>query len=80
MSCLSTCIFPDRVPGYPITEAMIHDGPPHPSNEGYAHSKRMLELQSRLYRQAHGLDAVCVVPVRRGDAQRQPRRDAHVAS
>lgn len=33
VSCLSTCIFPDKTT-YPIDETMIHDGPPHPSNEG----------------------------------------------
>ena len=30
VSCLSTCIFPDKTT-YPIDETMIHDGaPPHP--------------------------------------------------
>ena len=32
VSCLSTCIFPDKTP-YPIDETMIHLGPPHSSNE-----------------------------------------------
>lgn len=36
VSCLSTCIFPDKTT-YPIDETMIHDGPPHPSNEGTVH-------------------------------------------
>ena len=27
--CLSTCIFPDKVDKYPITEKMLHLGPPH---------------------------------------------------
>ena len=35
VSCLSTCIFPDKTT-YPIDETMIHNGPPHLSNEGYA--------------------------------------------
>ena len=61
VSCLSTCIFPDATT-YPIDEGMIHNGPPHASNEGYSYAKRMLEVQSRLYRSAHGLDAVCIVP------------------
>jgi GDP-L-fucose synthase len=34
VSCLSTCIFPDKTT-YPIDETMIHNGPPHHSNEGY---------------------------------------------
>jgi len=48
VSCLSTCIFPDEVK-YPLNEDMIHLGPPHPSNEGYAYAKRMLDVESRLY-------------------------------
>ena len=32
ISCLSTCIFPDKTT-YPIDETMIHNGPPHFSNE-----------------------------------------------
>jgi GDP-L-fucose synthase len=32
VSCLSTCIFPDKTT-YPIDETMIHNGPPHFSNE-----------------------------------------------
>ena len=32
VSCLSTCIFPDKTT-YPIDETMVHLGPPHHSNE-----------------------------------------------
>ena len=32
VSCLSTCIFPDNTT-YPIDETMVHNGPPHVSNE-----------------------------------------------
>lgn len=32
VSCLSTCVFPDKTT-YPIDETMIHNGPPHSSNE-----------------------------------------------
>jgi GDP-L-fucose synthase len=37
ISCLSTCIFPDKTT-YPIDESAIHLGPPHPSNIGYDHT------------------------------------------
>ena len=30
VSCLSTCIFPDKT-SYPIDETMVHNGPPHDS-------------------------------------------------
>jgi GDP-L-fucose synthase len=38
ISCLSTCIFPDKTT-YPIDETMVHNGPPHFSNEAYAYGK-----------------------------------------
>jgi GDP-L-fucose synthase len=55
VSCLSTCIFPDKTT-YPIDETMIHNGPPHDSNFGYAHAKRLIDVQNKyvLYR-AHTL-------------------------
>ena len=61
VSCLSTCIFPDKTT-YPINEAMLHNGPPHTSNSGYAWAKRMLEVQSRLYREQFGRNYSCIIP------------------
>jgi len=61
VACLSTCIFPDKT-SYPIDETMLHDGPPHPSNEGYAYAKRMLEIHCRMYRENYGCNFVCVIP------------------
>lgn len=49
ISCLSTCIFPDQPPSYPITEEMIHQGPPHYSNNGYAYAKRNIDILNSLY-------------------------------
>lgn len=49
VSCLSTCIFPDKT-FYPIDETMVHNGPPHDSNFGYAYAKRMIDVQNRFYR------------------------------
>jgi len=59
--CLSTCVFPDGAP-LPLTEEIIHNGPPHHSNEGYSYAKRMLEVQTRLHRKFNGRDFVCVIP------------------
>ena len=62
VSMLSTCIFPDQT-SYPIDESMIHNGPPHNSNYGYAYSKRMIEVLSRLYNEKLGeVRFVCVIP------------------
>ena len=61
VSCLSTCIFPDATT-YPIDETMIHAGPPHPSNEGYAYAKRMVDVQNRMYAAQHGCKFTAVIP------------------
>ncbi|CAE8744004.1 unnamed protein product [Polarella glacialis] len=44
VSCLSTCIFPDKTT-YPIDETMLHDGPPHKSNLGYHEQRLVQELR-----------------------------------
>lgn len=63
VSVLSTCIYPDAsYVKYPLTEDQLHMGPPHSSNFGYAYAKRMLEVQSRAYRQQHGCNFISVIP------------------
>jgi GDP-L-fucose synthase len=61
VSCLSTCIFPDETT-YPIDETMIHNGPPHPSNEGYAYAKRLVDTMSRAYAEEYGCNFTSVIP------------------
>ncbi|NWU14765.1 FCL synthase, partial [Cephalopterus ornatus] len=61
VSCLSTCIFPDKTT-YPIDETMIHDGPPHGSNFGYSYAKRMIDVQNRGYSEQHGRRFTAVIP------------------
>jgi len=61
VSCLSTCIFPDKTT-YPIDETMIHNGPPHTSNEAYAYAKRMIDVQNRAYHQQYGHMYTSVIP------------------
>ena len=61
IACLSTCIFPDKT-SYPIDENMLHNGPPHDSNDAYAYAKRMLEIQCRMYRENCGCNFVCIIP------------------
>lgn len=48
ISCLSTCIFPDKGITYPLTSDQLHNGLPHGSNMGYAYSKRILHLAGYL--------------------------------
>lgn len=61
VSCLSTCIFPDKT-SYPINENMLHNGPPHHSNDAYAYAKRLLEIQSKAYQEQYDKDFICVIP------------------
>lgn len=61
VSCLSTCIFPDKTT-YPIDETMVHSGPPHPSNFGYSYAKRMIDVQNKAYHEQHGRKFTSVVP------------------
>ena len=61
VSCLSTCIFPDKTT-YPIDEKMLHNGPPHGSNDAYAYSKRMVEVLSKAYQEEYGDNFICVIP------------------
>ena len=61
VSFMSTCIFPDSCP-YPLSEASLHNGPPHPSNFGYAYAKRMLEVQSAAYRNEWNCNFIVAIP------------------
>ena len=60
--CLSSCIFPENPSKFPMDENMIHESPPHTSNEGYAYSKRMLEMQCRQHNKL-GYEFICLTPV-----------------
>jgi GDP-L-fucose synthase len=61
VSMLSTCIFPDKTT-YPIDETMLHDGPPHPSNEGYAYAKRLIDTMNRAYAEEYGCNFTSIIP------------------
>lgn len=61
ISILSTCIFPDNIE-YPINETKLHNGPPHSSNYAYAYSKRILDVQSQVYREQFNKDFICLIP------------------
>jgi GDP-L-fucose synthase len=61
ISFMSTCVFPDKCE-YPLNEKNLHQGPPHPSNFGYAFAKRMLDVQSRAYRKEYGCDYIVAIP------------------
>ncbi len=58
---LSTCIFPDKT-SYPIDEKMLHNGPPHYSNDAYAYAKRLMETHVNAYNEQYNTNFVCVIP------------------
>lgn len=62
LSFLSTCVFPKDI-DYPLTEDKMHDGAPHEAHYPYAYAKRMLDIQSRAYREQYGCDFISVIPV-----------------
>lgn len=61
ISLLSTCIYPDKVI-YPLTEEQIHNGVPHESNYAYAYAKRMLDIQSKIYRDQYKCNFISIIP------------------
>lgn len=63
VSLLSTCVYPDKASvTYPLTEEQLHQGPPHDSNFGYAYAKRMVEVQSRAFRQQYNRNFTTAIP------------------
>ncbi|GAA5910091.1 GDP-L-fucose synthase family protein [Sporobolomyces salmoneus] len=61
ISCLSTCVFPDKVT-YPIDESHVHLGPPHESNFGYAHGKRLVDVYNHAYNEEFGCNFTSAIP------------------
>jgi len=61
VSLLSTCVYPNKVT-YPLTENQFHNGEPHSSNFGYAYAKRMLDVQSRAYREQYDCNFITAIP------------------
>jgi len=78
ISCLSTCIFPDKTT-YPINESMLHNGPPHNSNDAYAYAKRLLEIHSKAYQEQYNDNFVCIIPTNiYGENDNYSLEDGHV--
>ena len=41
---------------------MLHNGPPHFSNDAYAYAKRMLEIHCKAYQEQHSCNFISVIP------------------
>ena len=46
---LSTCIYPNTVPNYPMTEEDLFNGPPAETNHAYAYAKRVMAVHINAY-------------------------------
>lgn len=58
----STCIFPDTVEKYPMTEEDIFNGAPTPTNFEYAYSKRCMIAQIEAYNRQYGTQYCYITP------------------
>jgi len=59
---LSTCIYPDVVENYPMTESDLFLGPPTKSNFSYGYAKRCLAVQIDAYNQQYGTKYNYLIP------------------
>jgi len=59
---LSTCIYPDVVENYPMTEDMLHQGPPTPTNFSYGYAKRCMAVQIDACNKQYGTNYQYLTP------------------
>ena len=61
VGCLSTCVYPAETK-YPIVEEYLHQGPPDQSNEGYAYSKRILDVHLKACNKQFNTEYISILP------------------
>lgn len=59
---LSTCIYPDVAESYPMSESMLHLGPPTPTNFSYGYAKRCLAVQIDACNKEYGTNYQYLTP------------------
>jgi GDP-L-fucose synthase len=52
----SGCVYPDFGDSRPVSEDQIWNGPPHPSEDSYGHSKRLMLAQLNAAKEQYGLN------------------------
>ena len=62
LAILSTCIYPDTVDNYPMTEQDVHRGPPAIANFSYAYTKRCMAVQIDAYNKQDNLGYNYLIP------------------
>lgn len=61
INTLSSCVFGNDLK-YPLTSTQMYDKKPDSSNEGYSHSKRLLDTGSKLLSRCSELEVVNIIP------------------
>tara|TARA_R110000796_G_scaffold11940_2_gene39937 strand:- start:959 stop:1846 length:888 start_codon:yes stop_codon:yes gene_type:complete len=59
---LSTCVYPDKIKNYPMTEKDMFLGPPTPTNFSYGYAKRCLAVQIEAYNKQYGTKYNYLIP------------------
>lgn len=62
LGVLSTCIYPNNVTTFPITEDALHLGAPHPALMSYAYAKRSHAVQLDAYKERYGVNYNYLIP------------------
>jgi len=62
LAILSTCMYPDVVENYPMTEEDVHLGPPAQANFSYAYTKRCMAVQIEAYKKQDELNYNYLIP------------------
>ncbi len=59
---LSTCIYPDVADSYPMSESVMHNGPPTKTNFSYAYAKRSMAVHIDAYNEQYGTEYQYLIP------------------
>lgn len=59
---LSTCVYPDEVEHYPMTEENLYDGSPAATNFSYGYAKRCMAVQIESYNRQYGTKYNYLIP------------------
>ncbi len=62
LGILSTCIYPNDITTFPMTEDKLHSGAPHPSLMSYAYAKRSHAVQLEAYKERYGVNYNYLIP------------------
>jgi len=78
LGVLSSCIFPDDAPVYPLKEEHLHQGAPPVTNFSYATAKRAMAVQIDAYNKEYGTKYNYIIPCNLfGEEDKDNYSDSH---